>query len=73
MQQAQQQGADANAASANETAQVEVAERLRAIAAAATEQALGVARAQLAMTADAANFSSTQAAVSANKPRKRWR
>ena len=67
MDQAQQQGADANAASANETAQVEAAERLRAIAAAATEQALGVAREQLAMTADAANFSSTQAAVSAQQ------
>jgi hypothetical protein len=67
MQQAQQQEGNANAASANETAQAEAADRLRALAAAATDQALGVARAQLAMTADASNFSSTQAAVSAQQ------
>lgn len=67
MQQAQQQEANANAASANETAQAEAADRLRALAVAATDQALGVARAQLAMTADAANFSSTQAVVSAQQ------
>jgi hypothetical protein len=63
LQQAQQQEANANAAAANETAQAQAAGNSLADADAATAQALEVARAQLAMTADAANFSSTQSAI----------
>ena len=67
MQQAQQLEADAHAAAVNETAQARAANGVRALAATATAQALGVARAQLAMTADAANFSSAQSAVFAQQ------
>ena len=67
MQQAQQQEANAHAAALNETAQAQAADGVLALAATATAQALGVARAQLAMTADAANFPSTQSAVFAQQ------
>lgn len=67
MQQARQMEADAQAAAANETAQAQAAQAVRALAATATAQALNVARAQLAMTADAANFPSTQSAVFAQQ------
>ncbi len=67
MQQAQQLEADAHAAAVNETAQARAAAGVLALAATATAQALGVARAQLAMTADAANFSSAQSAVFAQQ------
>jgi hypothetical protein len=67
MQQAQQQEANAHAAAVNETAQAQAADRVLALAAQATAQALGVARAQYALTADAANFPSTQAAMFAQQ------
>jgi chemotaxis protein histidine kinase CheA len=67
MQQAQQLEADAHAAAVNETAQARAANGVLALAATATAQALGVARAQLAMTADAANFPSTQSAMFAQQ------
>ncbi len=67
MQEAQRLQADAKAAAANETAQALAAQKVRALAATATAQALNVARAQLAMTADAANFPSTQSAVFAQQ------
>jgi len=67
MQQAQQLEADAHAAAVNETAQARAADRVLALAATATAQALGVARAQLAMTADAANLPSTQSAMFAQQ------
>jgi hypothetical protein len=67
MQQAQQMEADAHAAAVNETAQARAANGVLALAATATAQALGVARAQLAMTADAANFSSSQSALFAQQ------
>jgi chemotaxis protein histidine kinase CheA len=67
MQQAQELEANANAAVVNETAQAKAADGVLALAATATAQALDVARAQLAMTADAANFPSTQAAMVAQQ------
>jgi chemotaxis protein histidine kinase CheA len=67
MQQAQQLEADAHAAAVNETAQARAANGVLALAATATAQALGVARAQLAMTANAANFPSTQSAMFAQQ------
>jgi len=67
MQQAQQLEADAHAAAVNETAQARAANGVLALAATATAQALGVARAQLAMTADAANFPSAQSAMFAQQ------
>ena len=67
MQQAQQLEADAHAAAVNETAQARAANGVRALAGTATAQALGVARAQLAMTADAANLSSSQSAMFAQQ------
>jgi hypothetical protein len=67
MQQAQQMQAHANAAAVNETAQAQAANGVLSVAAMATDQALGMARAQLVMTADAANFSSTQSAVIAQQ------
>ena len=67
LQQAQQLEADAHAAAVNETAQARAANGVLALAATATAQALGVARAQLAMTADAANFSSSQSAMFAQQ------
>jgi hypothetical protein len=67
MQQAQQLEADAHAAAVNETAQAKAADGVLALAATATAQSLGVARAQLAMTADAANFPSTEAAMVAQQ------
>ena len=67
MRQAQQLEADAHAAAANETAQAQAAGSVLALAAKATAQALGVARTQLAMTADAANFPSTQSAIFAQQ------
>jgi hypothetical protein len=67
MQQAQQLEADAHAAVVNETAQAKAADGVLALAASATAQSLGVARAQLAMTADAANFPSTEAAMVAQQ------
>jgi hypothetical protein len=67
MQQAQQLEADAHAAVVNETAQAKAADGVLALAATATAQSLGVARAQLAMTADAANFPSTEAAMVAQQ------
>ena len=67
MQRAQQLKANAQAAAVNETAQAQAADSVLALAATATAQALGVARAQLAMTADAANFSSAQSAVFAQQ------
>jgi hypothetical protein len=67
MQQAQQLEADAHTAAVNETAQAKAADGVLALAATATAQALDVARAQLAMTADAANFPSTEAAMVAQQ------
>ncbi len=67
MQRAQQLEANALAAAVNETAQAQAADGVLALAATATAQALGMARAQLAMTADAANLPSTQAAVFAQQ------
>ena len=67
MQQAQELEANANAAVVNETAQAKAADGMWALAATATAQALDVARAQLAMTADAANFPSTEAAMVAQQ------
>jgi hypothetical protein len=67
MQQAQQLEADAHAAAVNETAQARAANGVLALAGTATAQALGVARAQLAMTANAANFPSTQSAMFAQQ------
>jgi hypothetical protein len=67
MQQAQQLEADAHAAAVNETAQARAANGVLALAATATAQALGVARAQLAMTADAANLPSTRSAMFAQQ------
>ena len=67
MQQAQQLEADAHAAAVNETAQARAANGVLALAATATAQALGVARAQLAMTANAANFPSAQSAMFAQQ------
>jgi hypothetical protein len=67
MQQAQQLEANAHAAAVNETAQAQAANGVLSIAATATAQALDVARVQLAMTAEAANLSSTQSSVSAQQ------
>ena len=67
MQQAQQLEADAHAAAVNETAQARAANGVLALAATATAQALRVARTQLAMTADAANFPSTRSAMFARQ------
>jgi hypothetical protein len=67
MQQAQQLEANARAAAVNETAQARAANGVLTLAATATAQALGVARAQLAMTADAANLPSTQSAMFARQ------
>jgi hypothetical protein len=67
LQQAQQMQANAHAAAANETAQAQSAGSAISIAAQATAQALSVARAQIAMTSDAANFPSTQAAIFAQQ------
>lgn len=63
LKQAQQQESDAHAAAVNETAQAKAASNVQSNAETATAQALNVARAQLAMTADAVNFPSTQAAA----------
>jgi hypothetical protein len=66
-QEAQRLEAEARAAAANEAAQAQVAQQTRELAATATAQALNVAHAQLAMTADAVNLPSTQAAVFAQQ------
>jgi transcription-repair coupling factor (superfamily II helicase) len=63
LKQAQQQESDAHAAAVNETAQAKAANNVQSNAETATAQALNLARAQLAMTADAVNFPSTQAAA----------
>jgi hypothetical protein len=67
MEQAKQQEEAAFAAAVNETAQAKAGENVLALAATATAQALAVARAQLELTANAANISSTQAAMSAEQ------
>jgi hypothetical protein len=64
---AQQQQADAHAAAANETSQAQSAGSAASRAAQATAQALAVARTQIKMTADAANFPSTQSAIYAGQ------
>ena len=63
LQQAQQLQADAQAASANETAQAQAAQKVRELNATATAQAVSVAYAQMAMTANAANLPSTEMAI----------
>ncbi len=65
MQQAQKQQADAYSAAVNETAQARAAGNALTQSQKATAQAMDVARAQLAMTADAANLPSTQVAANA--------
>jgi chemotaxis protein histidine kinase CheA len=67
MQQARQQQADANAAAVLETAQARSNEGAAALASKSTAQALAVLRAQVALTADAANYPSTQAAMVAQQ------